>query len=131
MQIKKITSNTHKAKEYFLDEISFTISPESLKKWIKEDINSINIIDVRAYDDYIDGHIPYAVHIPIDSLDEHLVMLDKDRVNIIYGYCPYCTLGAKAGYMTSEKGFSTMVLKGGYKIWHEKGFETIKTGSNS
>ena len=130
MQIKKITTNSHKAKEYFLEEISFTISPESLKDKLKDDLKEMNVIDVRAYDDYIDGHIPFAIHIPIETLDEHLAMLDKDKINIIYSYCPYCTLGAKAAYLLAEKGYITMVLRGGYYIWSQKGFETVKTSAN-
>ena len=44
----RITKHTNKAKEYFLEEISFNISPFELKEMIKHNINEINIIDVRS-----------------------------------------------------------------------------------
>ena len=130
MKDKNFTFNSGKAKEFFLEKISFEISPRELEKHIKNNIEDINIVDVRSYDDYIDGHIPFAIHVPLDSLEEHLVMFDKDKVNIVYSYCPYCKKGHKAAYMIADKGYPVMVLCGGYKIWHEIGFDTVKTGSN-
>jgi len=130
MKDKCFTFDAGKAKDYFLKEISFKTSPNELNQHIKERIEELNIIDVRQYDDYIDGHIPFAIHVPFDSFEEHLVMFDKDKLNIIYGYCPYCKMPYKAAYILAEKGYPVMVLSGGYKIWVKKGFETIKTSDN-
>ncbi len=58
-------------------------------------------------------------------------MLDKDKVNIVYSYCPYCNKAAKAAYMMADKGYPAMVLSGGYKIWREIGFDTVKTSSSN
>ena len=84
MKNKTFTFNSNKAKEFFLEKISFELSPKKLEKLIKEEIETINIVDVRNYDDYIDGHIPYAIHVPMDSLEEHLVMFEKEKLNIVY-----------------------------------------------
>lgn len=129
MKEKNYTFNSAKAKEFFLEKISFEISPRKLEKCIKENIEDINIVDVRLYEDYIEGHIPFAIHVPLDSLEEHLVMFDKDKVNIVYSYCPYCKKAQEAAYMIAEKGYPVMTLCGGYKIWKEIGFDTIKTAS--
>lgn len=127
---EKITQNHSKAKEYFLNEISFTITPFELKEMIKNDIDKINIIDIRTYDDYIDGHIPYAIHIPVDNLDEHLVMLEKDKINIVYGYSQYCKLTPSACYKIADKNYPVMLLKGGYYIWQKNDFDTVKLSSD-
>ena len=82
MKNKNFTFNSAKAKEFFLNKISFEMSPRELEKHIKNNIEDFNIVDVRSYDDYIDGHIPFAIHVPLDNLEEHLVMFDRDRVNI-------------------------------------------------
>ena len=81
MEIKYLTENTKKAEEFFLNELSFIMSPFELKRKIDDDIEDINIVDVRKYDDYIDGHIPFAIHVPFDSLEEHLVMFEKHKLN--------------------------------------------------
>ena len=123
---ERITKHTNKAKEYFLNQISFTITPFELKELIKNDTNEINVIDIRKYDDYIDGHIPYAIHIPVDNIEEHLVMLEKDKINIVYGYSEYCKLTPKACYTIADKGYPVMLLRGGYHIWEKNDFETVK-----
>ena len=130
MKNKNFTFNSSKAKEFFLEKLSFEISPRDLEKHIKNNIENINIIDVRTYDDYIDGHIPFAIHVPFDSLEEHLVMFEKDKVNIVYSYCPYCKKSAETAYLIAEKGYPVMTLCGGYKIWKEIGFDVVKTSSN-
>ena len=127
---EKITENHAKAKEFFLEKISFMLTPYELKEMIANNLNEINIIDVRAYDDYIDGHIPYAIHIPFDSIEEHLVMLEKDKTNIVYGYSEFCKLPAKACYIIATKNYPVMLLRGGYHIWEKIGFDTIKTSSD-
>ena len=129
MKNKNFTFNSSKAKDFFLEKISFEISPRELEKHIKENIEDFNIVDVRNYDDYIAGHIPFAIHVPLDTLEEHLVMFDKDKVNIVYSYCPYCKKAAYAAFAIAEKGYPVMTLCGGYKIWDEIGFDTIKTST--
>ncbi len=126
----KITFNTSKAKEFFLEQISFTITPFELDELIKNYINAINVIDVRRYDDYIDGHIPYAIHLPMEEFDENLKMLEKDKVNIVYGYSELCKLTPKACYMIAHKGYPTMLLRGGYRAWEKLDFDTVKTSDN-
>ena len=129
MRNKLLTFNSGKAKDFFLYKISFELSPRELKKHIDENIENINIVDVRCYDDYIDGHISYAIHVPLDSLEDHLVMLEKEKLNIVYSYNQYCNLGAKACYMLANKGFPVVLLMGGYYIWKKLGNDTVKTSS--
>lgn len=130
MKDKTFTFNSGKAKEFFLEKLSFEMSPKELEENIRNNIEEINIVDVRAYDDYIDGHIPFAIHVPLNNLDEHLVMLEKDKINIVYSYCPFCKLAQKAAFMMAEKGYPVMVMCGGYRIWKDYGFDTIKTSSD-
>lgn len=127
MKDEKITFNSSKAKEYFLEKISFEMSPWKLKELSKEKIEDINIVDVRTYDDYIDGHIPFAIHIPLDNIEDHLVMLEKDKINIVYSYCPCCQRASKAAYMMAHKGFPVVSLCGGFKAWSELGFDIVTT----
>lgn len=131
MKDKKFTFNSNKAKEYFLEKISFEMSPWQLKKHSDEKINSLNIIDVRNYEDYINGHIPFATHIPMDDLEEHIKMFEKDIVNIVYTYCNCCYKAAYAASIIAENNYPVMVLCGGFKAWKELGFDIIKTSDNA
>ena len=130
MKEKNFTFNSNKAKEYFLEKISFEMSPWQLKKHSQEQISALNIIDVRDYDDYIEGHIPFALHIPMDDLEEHIKMFEKDVVNIVYSYCNCCWRANKAGSVIADNNHPVMVLCGGYKAWKELGFDIVKTADN-
>lgn len=127
MKDKLLTFEHKKARDFFLEKISFLTGPFELKEMIEENIEDINIIDVRKYEDYIDGHIPFAEHIPFDTFEEHLNMLEKDKINIFYCYNSFCKLGAKACYMAADKGYPVMLLEGGFKVWKKLDYEVIKT----
>ena len=129
MEINYITDETKKAREFFQEKISFMITPCELKQKIKDFINDINIVDVREYDRYIDGHIPFAIHVPFNDLENHMVMLEKDKLNIIYNCSAYCHKAYKTAYYLASKGYMVRVLEGGFKIWEEKNYEIVKTSA--
>ena len=127
MEINYITENTKKAEEFFLNELSFIVSPFDLKRQIENKIEDLNIVDVRKYDDYIEGHIPYAIHVPYDSLEEHLIMFEKHKLNIVYCYSQLCQLAHKTAYEIAKKDYMVKVLAGGYRTWEKMGYDTVKT----
>lgn len=126
---ENIVKNTHKAAEYFLHKISFSLGPVELKELIENDLNEFNLIDVRDYDDYVDGHIPFAVHMPNDKLDKYFELLSKDKANIIYCYNQNCHLGAKCAYEIAKHGYPVMELDGGFDVWEQFGFDIVRDSS--
>lgn len=79
------------------------------------DDNSI-LLDVRNQNEFDAGHIPNAIHIPLDSIRERINELDKSQK--IYIYC----LGGQRGYLAqqilAQHGFNTVNLSGGYQLWN-------------
>ena len=84
------TKDLSRAKKYFEDIISFTVGPFTLDEIITHRVDTINIVDVRNYEDYIEGHIPYAIHIPHKEIQEHCEMLNKEKVTVVYSYSDSC-----------------------------------------
>ena len=125
-----VTMDTRRAHEYFLNELCYSIGPKGLKEKIKNDVNSFNLIDVRGYDDYIDGHIPFAMHVPYDELEEHFNMFSKEKVNIIYSYSIVCQLAKKCAVKLTEKGYPVMELIGGFKAWKKHDFDIVKDSAD-
>lgn len=121
-----ITMDTHRAHEYFLNEYCYSLGPVELKEKIKNELSSFNLVDVRRYDDYIDGHIPFAMHVPYHELEEHYNMFSKDKVNVIYCYTVVCHLAKKCAVKLTEKGYPVMELSGGFEAWKHHGFDIIK-----
>ncbi len=124
-----ITKDLSRAKKFFEDIISFTVGPFSLDEMIKHRINTLCIIDVREYNDYLDGHIPYSIHIPYKEAQDHLDMLDKDKVNIIYSYSDSCPRAYNTALALIEKHYPCAVLRGGFREWKKFEFDIVKTDS--
>ena len=112
-----------KAKEYFEAKMAFTTGPVELERMMKN--NEVNVVDVRAAEDYQEGHIPGAVNLPKDQW-ETLKGLRKDKVNVLYCYSQVCHLGAKAALEFAGKGYPVMELEGGWRWWRDDDFEIEK-----
>lgn len=122
----EITKNTRRAKEYFENECAYNIGVHALKNKIENDLKSFNLIDVRSYDDYIDGHIPFATHVPMEKIYDNFDKFTKDVPNIIYSSHPACMKALKCAYMATDKGYPCMVLRGGFKIWKKLDLDIVK-----
>jgi rhodanese-related sulfurtransferase len=116
-----------KAKEYFQNKISFTIGPMELDHLIKDNEN-INIVDVRAQEDYEKGHIPGALNLPRERW-QSLEGLSKDKPNVLYCYTMVCHLAATAAVEFAGKGFPVKELEGGFDGWKEDNLE-VETRAN-
>ena len=112
-----------KAKEFFESKMAFTTGPVELERMMKE--GNVNIVDVRAADDYVKGHIPGAVSLPKDRWVT-LQGLRKDCVNVLYCYSLVCHLAATAAVQFAAQGYPVMELDGGWRWWAEDGFDVEK-----
>ena len=126
---KNITEDLSRAKKFFEDIVSFTIGPFSLDDTIARRIDAINIVDVREYQDYIEGHIPYAVHIPYKEAEKHIKMLNKDRVTIVYSYSDSCPRAYKTALQLADQHYHGVTLRGGFCKWKKHDFDIVKIDS--
>jgi len=59
------------------------ISPEGLYAQLRSE-SPPTVIDVRGGDSYAQGHIPGAMHIPRDDLDESLDQIPRGKPVVTY-----------------------------------------------
>jgi rhodanese-related sulfurtransferase len=116
MDTNMLTMNTQKPKEYFDPKMAFTTGPVELERMMKQ--GQVNVVDVRAAEDYAQGHIPGAVNLPKDKWHT-LEGLRKDKTNVIYCYSQVCHLAAAAALEFASKGYPVMELEGGFRTWKE------------
>lgn len=110
-------SDPSKAREYFEAKMAFTTGPVELERMMRQGEN-INIVDVRAAEDYAEGHIPCAFNLPKDRWNT-LEGLRKDKINILYCYSHVCHLAAAAAVEFANRGYMVMEMDGGFKAWKE------------
>ncbi|MBK8152813.1 MAG: FAD-dependent oxidoreductase [Saprospiraceae bacterium] len=78
--------------------------------------NESQLVDVRTRAEFEKGHIPQALHIPIDELRDRISELDPNKPVIVY-----CQVGLR-GYLSErilrQRGFTDVInLAGGYYSW--------------
>jgi sulfur-carrier protein adenylyltransferase/sulfurtransferase len=81
------------------------------------------LLDVREPDEWAEGHLPGAVHIPRGNLESRVESLVPDRASEIV---VYCASGARSAFATktlSELGYERVAnLAGGFVDWKRNGF---------
>ena len=115
-----------KAKQFFLDKITFTTGPVELHRALHQEADIV-VVDVRAEEDYRAGHIPGAINLPKERWDT-LEGLSKEKLNVLYCYTQVCHLAATAAVEFTGKGYSVMEMDGGFEAWKENDLE-IEKGS--
>ena len=117
-----------RARAFFEDKVPFTTGPVELDHMLKEHQN-INVIDVRAEEDYAKGHIPGAINLPKTRWNT-AEGLSRDKTNVVYCYSQVCHLAAKAALEFASKGFPVMELEGGFDGWKEHDLEVEQPSAN-
>lgn len=85
----------------------------------------VTVLDVRPPEEYAAGHVPGAVNIPLQELEDHLEELDnpENENREIVAYCrgPHCVLAFDAVARLREKGMNARRLEDGYPEWKTAG----------
>ena len=83
------------------------------------------LVDVRRRDEWDEGHIPDAVHIPRGSLEARIEKAEPDRDRPIVVYCSVGERSAFAARALGELGYENVSsLAGGFTDWKRNGFPT-------
>jgi len=79
--------------------------------------NLVTVIDVRSEKEFLRGHIPSALNIPLSSIDEKLKKIYRRKEVIAYCRGPYCTMAYEAVIKLRNFGFRARHLEVGFPEW--------------
>jgi rhodanese-related sulfurtransferase/predicted transcriptional regulator len=86
------------------------------------------ILDTRPASEYVAGHIPGALSIPVDDLQRRLKKLTKGKEYVAYCRGPYCIYADRAVEVLRASGRRARRLVEGFPEWRSAGFP-ISPGS--
>lgn len=93
-----------------------TISAKEILSYLQ--LPKTRLIDLRDREDYLKGHIPGALNIPYEKLEENQLCLLKQ-----YNYILYCERGNTSlivARMLSDKGYKIINVYGGIHAYRGK-----------
>ena len=90
------------------------IVPQKVQEMLEE--SSINVVDIRDPGSYSAGHIPPALSISDNNIQEFIDSADKEKPLVVCCYHGISSQGAVEYF--SENGFNEVYsMTGGYSAW--------------
>jgi len=80
------------------------------------------LLDVRPDEEYLAGHLPQALSIPLDELEQRLNELPRHRTIVAYCRGPLCVLADDALALLSKQGRKVARLEEGVSEWEQAGW---------
>lgn len=75
------------------------------------------VLDVRHPEEFMAGHIPGAVNIPLEEIETLLDEIPADREIIAYCRGPYCALASNAVALLKKHNMQVRRLRDGFPQW--------------
>ncbi len=89
----------------------------------------VTVLDLRPEDEFVLGHLPGALNIPLKDLDQRLSELDPRHAIVAYCRGPYCVLSYEAVAVLRARGFNVRRLEDGLPEWRAAGLPVV-TGAS-
>lgn len=94
----------------------------------KLEAGSVTVMDVRPPEEYVSGHLPGAVSVPLVELDEHLRRLPEANEVVTYSRGPFCLMSHAAAKRLREHKITARRLMDGFPAWKLAGLP-VEQGS--
>ncbi len=130
MTLGTVTKESVKAAEHFEAKLNFESNPYALKAALDKG-EKLQIIDLRTPELFSQGHIPGAVNVEYEKLEQYLTKLDANVTSVVYCYSLLCSLATKAALVLAQHGYKVKELAGGWDAWAEQNMPTEKTKASS
>jgi rhodanese-related sulfurtransferase len=107
--------DNYRPKRYDFRSISIDDLQERMNK------NEVLLLDVRPEIEFRAGHLPGAVSIPLDELEQRLEELPPTKLIVAYCRGPYCVFADQALELLSSRGWNVARLEEGVAEWQFAG----------
>jgi rhodanese-related sulfurtransferase/DNA-binding HxlR family transcriptional regulator len=104
------------------------IDGEELRRRLRR--GEVLVLDVRPTEEYLAGHIPGALSVPLAELKWRLHAFPKSRDIVAYCRGPYCVMAIEAVKLLRKKGFRALRMEQGVIEWRARGWR-IATGGEA
>ena len=85
--------------------------------------SGVTVIDVREPDEYVEGHVPGAIPIPLGEVPERVAEVPDGET--VYMVCKVGGRSMKAAEVLAAEGRDVVNVAGGTMAWIEAGHPTV------
>jgi len=118
---EKSASEIRETARLFFEERTALVPISSKELMERLNKDEVTLIDVRPKEEFLSGHLPKAISIPLKELKEKSSELLSGREIVAYCRGPYCVLAAEAAKFLAKKGFNVVILKEDVNSWRAQG----------
>src|SRR5437763_8021191 len=90
--------------------------------------DDVVVLDVRPTEEFMAGHLPPAISIPLAELRRRLRELPRDKEVVAYCRGPCCPFAHKAVRILQQAGFRARRLEDGLPEWKAAGLPVVAMG---
>ncbi|ACZ31165.1 Rhodanese domain protein [Xylanimonas cellulosilytica DSM 15894] len=91
----------------------------------------LTVVDVRSAEGYAQGHVPGALHIPLDDIaDRAAAEVPIDLPVVVYCWGPGCNGSTHGALRFARLGYDVKEMIGGYEYWVREGLR-VQTADGS
>ena len=92
------------------------ITSDEAKKMMET--QKVIVVDVRTLEEYNEGHIPNAISIPLETIENKAEAKLKNKDDLILVYCRSGRRSREAALKLIEKGYTNVIDFGGIQDWN-------------
>ena len=92
------------------------ITSDEAKKMMET--QKVIVVDVRTLEEYNEGHIPNAISVPLETIENEAEAKLKNKDALILVYCRSGRRSREAALKLIEKGYANVIDFGGIKDWN-------------
>jgi len=89
----------------------------------------VTLVDVRPREEYVAGHLPGAISVPLPDLARRAGEFRKRRDIVAYCRGPYCAMALDAVDVLRRRGFRAHRLEQGIAEWRARGWR-VESGAH-
>ncbi|WP_053231778.1 ArsR/SmtB family transcription factor [Sandaracinus amylolyticus] len=117
------------ARRFLGDDVDEAIGADELAQRMRA--GDVLVVDVRPSEEYVAGHLPGAISIPLADLEHRLASLPKRKEIVAYCRGPYCVLAVDAVRALRASGRRARRLEDGVRDWAARGLPVSREESAS
>ena len=115
MNSKQVSVDSKEVKEVKKAEYKKITSDEAKNIMLTE---KPIVVDVRSLEEYNEGHIPNAISVPLETIENEAETKLKNKDDLILVYCRSGRRSREAALKLIEKGYTNVIDFGGIQDWN-------------